>query len=100
MAESAGVESEKGIPFSRGGYLFLSRSLKESEVWGRGGRPAGEAQPPDRVGGRGTFSSILVLGGGGRDERFCPVRFPPLRCLLLLGPRAPSRYIRGWEKRG
>ena len=70
MAESALAESEKGIPFSRGGYLLLAPSQKGSEVWGRRGRPAGDVKPHYGVGGRGMFSSNLVLGGGGMDEGF------------------------------
>lgn len=54
MAESALAESEKGIPFSRGAYLRLSPSLKGSEVWGRGGRPAGDVKPHYGVGGEGN----------------------------------------------
>ena len=40
---------------------------------GKGGRPAGDVKPHYGVGwggGRGTFSSNRVLGGGGRDEGF------------------------------
>lgn len=57
MAESAVAESEKGIPFSRGGYLLLSRSQKRSEVWGREG-----AQ-------RVMLSPIMGSWGGG-DVQF------------------------------
>ena len=62
--------ARKEFPFSRGADLRLSPSLKGSEVWGRGGRPAGEVKPHYRVGGRGLVSSYLVRGGGGRDEGF------------------------------
>lgn len=60
MAESATAESEKGIPFSRGGYLLLSRSPKGSEVCGREG-----AQ-------RVMLSPIMGSGGG---ERSVPIWF-------------------------
>lgn len=60
MAESAIAESEKGIPFSREGYLLLSRSRKGSEVCGREG-----AQ-------RVMLSPIMGSGGG---ERSVPIWF-------------------------
>lgn len=69
MAESAIAESEKGIPFSRGGYLLLSGSQKGSEVCGREGAQRVMLSPiMGSRGGRGTFGSKLVRGGGGRDE--------------------------------
>lgn len=62
--------ARKEFPFSRGADLRLSPSLKGSEVWGRGGRPAGEVKPHYGVWGKGLVSSYLVRGGGGRDEGF------------------------------
>lgn len=64
MAESAIAESEKGIPFSRGGYLLLSGSQKGSEVCGREGAQRVMLSPI--MGSRGGEGNVRFQAGSRR----------------------------------